>query len=120
MTIRKIVAAAAGAVAATSLGSVAMVQAIDDDELEHRLALADFQQVEKPDWDAARFGELAAEFGHGSPAATPQGFARQDTRTSYYVIPGPAIDVHQLLEEGDWDSAAFAGALAEHLEVWPG
>lgn len=118
MTIRKIVAAAAGAVAVTSLASVAMVQAIDD-EPERRMALADFQQVEKPDWDAARFDELAAEFGHGSTVATLHGFARQDTRTSSYLIPGPAIDVHRLPEEGDWESAAFAGALAEHLEVWP-
>jgi hypothetical protein len=119
ITHRTVIAVVAGAVAAASVTSVGAVQAIDEAELERRMALADFQQVEKPDWDPARFGELAAEFGVGDTVVTPEGFAQRDTRTSYFVIPGPAIDMHELLEDGDWDSAAFPGALAEHLEHWP-
>lgn len=33
------------------------------EERERRLALAAFQQVDKPDWDPARFAELAARSG---------------------------------------------------------
>ena len=63
------------AVAATVTAAVGSAQATSEEELEARWALADFQGVEKPGWDPARFGELAAEFGYGTTTVTAQGFA---------------------------------------------
>ena len=71
----RITVAVAATVTAAALAAVGSAQATSEEELEARWALADFQGVEKPGWDPARFGELAAEFGYGTTTVTAQGFA---------------------------------------------